>query len=67
MNDAKVYTIFNMKSKSIKKDDNDDEVKLDEPIEPAELPENIKCDVNIMLDLGTLESGPVRPILKVGI
>jgi len=56
-----------MKSKSIKKaecDDIDDEVKVDEP---AELPEQIKCDVNILLDLGTLGSGPVRPILKVGI
>lgn len=44
MNNTKMYNIFNMKGKSIKKaecDDIDDEVKVDEP---TELPEQyIDC------------------------
>jgi len=68
-----MFSIFNIKNKPIENINNepitntnpnyepikcnDDEIKLDE-IEEKKQP----CD---NLDLGTLETGPVRPILKV--
>jgi len=55
MNNAKMYNIFNTKSKSIKKvecDDIDDEVEVDEP---AELPEQIKCDLLMLIFCWILE------------